>query len=487
LSDPTAPEPAQSPPEEPRRWGWRSRVILVLLAIFVCFAGLVPAGRAWKRQRAEREYAQAVADLERTEPNWDWERLNAARKRPPAGQNAAELIPQIKKRVHADWGKELREAKWQPLLEVPPNVRYSPAVLAEVRRDLTASTEAVGLSRSLKDFPQPGHREIHLKPDVLSTLLEDTQHTRLVAELLRWDIVVALEDGDFTRAAHDLQAMLNASRSIGDEPFTISQLVRMAVRSVVVRDTERLLANASNAPLLPKLQSALAADAEEPLLLYGLLGDRAGNDVFFASLDNGTLNREKILGKDDVREHWKWWEYRVHLPADRATYLTEMTRRVECARLPVHEQPAAFAALPAPARNPNHQFSGVLMAASDTVRHASWRTAAEARCAVVGIACERFRQKNGRWPNDLAELVPAYLPAIPLDPFDAHPLRFVKLDDGIVVHSVGALHSGGAAHSVRARPELPTGVEIGFRLWNPDQRRLPPLPDPVPPKDEPEP
>jgi hypothetical protein len=115
----------------------------------VCFAGLVPAGRAWKRQRAEREYVRAVADLERTEPNWDWERLNAARKRPPAGQNAAELIPQIKKHTHANWGKELREEKWQTLLEVPPNVRYSPDVLAEVRRDLTASAEAVRLARTL--------------------------------------------------------------------------------------------------------------------------------------------------------------------------------------------------------------------------------------------------------------------------------------------------------------------------------------------------
>ena len=37
----------------------------------------------------------------------------------------------------------------------------------------------------------------------------------------------------------------------------------------------------------------------------------------------------------------------------------------------------------------------------------------------------------------LAEIVPAYLPAIPPDPFDGQVMRFRKLERGFVVYSIG--------------------------------------------------
>ena len=33
---------------------------------------------------------------------------------------------------------------------------------------------------------------------------------------------------------------------------------------------------------------------------------------------------------------------------------------------------------------------------------------------------------------------PAYLPAVPLDPWDGKPLRYKKLDKGYVIYSVGS-------------------------------------------------
>ena len=125
-------------------------------------------------------------------------------------------------------------------------------------------------------------------------------------------------------------------------------------------------------------------------------------------------------------------------------------------------------------------LSGLLLPAVDKVGAAYWRSTAEARCAVVGIACERFRQQNKRWPGTLAELVPALLPAVPLDPYDGQPLRFEKMDYGVVVYSVGKKPPNQFAQpgAQPAAPRgLPEGVEFGFRLWNPDQRRQPAAPD----------
>lgn len=481
------PAPKSRPPFRPRsqRWKWVLGIAISLLLIFACHFGYGLASREWTRRQGERELAAVRTQIEQTDPDWTWERLNAKRARPPAGQNSADLIPQIKKLSDPEWGKELTKEEWKPRLEVPPNVRYSPSVLAQVRRELASSAEAVKLARTLKDYPR-GNRDIVLDPDVWNTRLEDTANTRVGSDLLRWDVIVAIEEGDHRRAADDLLALLNLSRSLGDEPLLISQMIRMAVRAVAVQSTQWLLAQMHDPPPLTEFQSALAADAEEPLLLYGLRGERAVSDRMFENLDNGTATPRKTLewSMDSPWSRFAWWNYRGFLPADQALYLAWMTQAVEYARLPIHEQPAAFSTLVVPDKDPRHTLTNLFLPAADKVANAHWRTTAEARCAVVGVACERFRQKNGRWPNDLAELTPAFITAIPLDPYDGQPLRLAKLEDGIVIHSIGRFDPEASVKALNRRAELPEGVDFGFRLWNPDRRRLSPPPDPVAPLPE---
>lgn len=476
MDDKPAPKPM--PPVRRRHWKWPLRIVLSALMILLCGSVWMIANREWTRRQSEREWEGARAEIDQSDPDWTWERLNARRPRPPEGKNGATLIPQIKKLSAASWGKELAKEEWKPLLEVPPNVRYTPAVVVQARRALAASGEAVKLARTLKDYPN-GHRDIHLTADVLNTPLEDTQHTRYAADALRWDVVIALEDGDSGRAVDDLRAILNASRSIGDEPFLISQLVRIAVRSVALRSAEWLLAQTADAPGLAELQQALAEDAEEPLLFYGVRGDRGAFDKLFANLDSGQTTPDQAIsrGFKDWQAQFGWWCYRGHLPADRAFALSWMTLYIEAARLPIHEQQAAVAAIPNPTKEPARLLSGALLPAVDKVAEAHWRSAAEARCAVVGLACERFRQKHGRWPTELAELVPAFLPALPTDPYGGGPLVYAKTTEGVVVHSIGNRTSpllGLQAAVPAPRPGLPEGVAFGFVLWNPDQRRLPP-------------
>ncbi len=60
-----------------------------------------------------------------------------------------------------------------------------------------------------------------------------------------------------------------------------------------------------------------------------------------------------------------------------------------------------------------------------------------ARCAVVALAIERYRLSTGRPPGALFDLVPAYLDAVPVDPFSDSPLRFVNDTTGYSVYSVG--------------------------------------------------
>jgi hypothetical protein len=462
-----------------RRWlKWTLIGVLGSLAMSTLFLVIK---RELVLRQGDREVAGAVAETEAMDPNWEWEKLNSIRKKVSAEQNGATLIPQIKAVTPTDWDKRWNELTAANETELPANVRLPSPVREKAQGILTNSSESLRLARTLKDRPQ-GFREYRLAHNPLDTLLPDVQFTRDVANLLKWSAYVAMEDGDYSQIADDLVAALNASRSIGDEPFLISQLVRMATRNVMVRSMERVLAQTTQPEQLaslrlPALQEALAQDMEEPLLLFGIRGDRAISQVLYQRLGDGTVHLGEIAAHQGAPQSFTeklgWWVYRGRFPSDRAFCLRWFNEAIRMAELPIHEQPAAFEEL-TPITDDENILAKLLLAVNK-VAEAQWRSVAEARCAVAGIACERFRLKRDRWPTTLTELCPEFLAEVPLDPFDGQPLRFAKQDDGVIVHSVGRIPLSRASPSRHIG--LPDGIEIGFRLWNPDARRQPPPPE----------
>jgi hypothetical protein len=482
---PTTPtKPPATPPVESRFrfWKWAKRLFLGLLLVVVAYAVLVWGERQQLMQQGNRELAPTIADIDRTDPDWRWDALNAKRKRAPDGKNSAELIPRIRNALPPEWGNKLLDKNWTEGQTIPvPNCRYPATVIAEARRELLRSSEAIELARTLRDLSW-GHREIELTRKVIDTTVEPTQKTRLVAQLLRWDTEIALEDGNTPVAADDLLAFLNASRSIGDEPCIISQLIRSAVRGFATRSLERALAQSERFPRLEELQSAWAAEAEEPILLYALRGERAMHEVLGERMASGSISLSELVG--DRPRDWltslenrvRSWSYQGHLPADRATNLRLMTEMVEAARLPLNEQPPAFARITIPPRQRERILTGLLVAPPTVVTPVQWRTAASMRAAVVGLACERYRLRQGRWPKTLDEIPRDLLASVPLDPFDGQPLRYRHTTDGVVVYSIGKnlIDDEG---ELSWNPAV-SGADEGFRLWNPEARRQPAPPEP---------
>jgi hypothetical protein len=58
-------------------------------------------------------------------------------------------------------------------------------------------------------------------------------------------------------------------------------------------------------------------------------------------------------------------------------------------------------------------------------------------CDLAAIAMTRYRLDHGKLPDKLDDLVPAYLDAVPLDPFAGHPLRLAIRDGAHIIYSVG--------------------------------------------------
>lgn len=59
------------------------------------------------------------------------------------------------------------------------------------------------------------------------------------------------------------------------------------------------------------------------------------------------------------------------------------------------------------------------------------------RLLIVELALHAYALEHGSPPQQLNELVPGYLPSLPVDPYDAAPLRYLLKDDVPVVYSIG--------------------------------------------------
>lgn len=75
------------------------------------------------------------------------------------------------------------------------------------------------------------------------------------------------------------------------------------------------------------------------------------------------------------------------------------------------------------------------------------------RVVVTAIALKRFQLEHGQWPEALSDLVPGFLPSVPIDPYDGKPLKFHPNADGtFLLYSVGedGVDDGGDPTSTTA-------------------------------------
>ena len=72
----------------------------------------------------------------------------------------------------------------------------------------------------------------------------------------------------------------------------------------------------------------------------------------------------------------------------------------------------------------------------ETIHIVEARSCAQLLAARAAIAVERYKLAQGVMPVALADLVPAYLPEVPMDPFNGEPLRFATSDVAYAIFSV---------------------------------------------------
>ncbi|MGE5293514.1 MAG: hypothetical protein ACM3VT_01665 [Solirubrobacterales bacterium] len=102
-----------------------------------------------------------------------------------------------------------------------------------------------------------------------------------------------------------------------------------------------------------------------------------------------------------------------------------------------------------------HIISHLLTPALTRIATLDLRAQADLDLARIALAVERYRLAKGKLPEQLTDLVPAYLDEVPIDPLDGQPLRYRRTEPGYVVYSIGedAKDNGGKERDQVAKGE----------------------------------
>jgi len=193
-------------------------------------------------------------------------------------------------------------------------------------------------------------------------------------------------------------------------------------------------------------------------------GERAGLDRWI---------QLHFFGKAFIPNHF-WFNVPGRVEKDRAEVLRHMTDVVEAAKLPPVERGAKIRQIATKRREKELGVFGTIVPAYGPVEQVFQESHAMLRAAIAGLAAERYRRDMGRWPEGLDALAAAgFLKHTPSDPYDGKALRWRRYEDRIVIYALGI---DGRDHqgAVISRKIREIG-DVGFRLWNAERRRQPPL------------
>jgi tetratricopeptide (TPR) repeat protein len=83
----------------------------------------------------------------------------------------------------------------------------------------------------------------------------------------------------------------------------------------------------------------------------------------------------------------------------------------------------------------------------------------------LAFALAAYRHDHGKYPNELADLMPKYLPQIPEDLFSGKGLIYRPAENGYLLYSVGP---NGKDDGGRARDDEPPGDDLSIRIPQPE-------------------
>jgi hypothetical protein len=298
----------------------------------------------------------------------------------------------------------------------------------------------IALMRRAAALPACRFDEDLTTPD-LEPLINYLNAERNAANVLTLDVLAQLANDKPAEAIADANAILHMSRQFGVRPLLVSGLVAIGIDALANRTLEVALSavhrqgdlDALHLDNLPSMgrcfQESMRGEERYGLLLYGTLSPQTleGGNI------GGSPQHPPMMGPSFGIADVVFRSAILNLDS----YVRLMTSLQDAAVMSYYQS-----------REQLRQVFGLdhsdgllisilapsLSRAFQTLGNAEAKDA----CAVVAIAMTHYRLDHGSLPDKLDELVPKYLDALPLDPFDGHPLGLAMRNGEHIIYSVGA-------------------------------------------------
>lgn len=338
---------------------------------------------------------------------------------------------------------------------------------------------------------QPGGRyQVTIITPAISVLLPELSKYRQVAQLLEASCSLDAEMGDMSACAKDLDGLYRLARLFdGGYQFLISALVKFSIEAQHLLWIERVINRIGlDAADLKKIQEQIELIQVSPDLQRAMMSERVMFIDTYQWARSGTGGGIAALsglttGGTGVGVPLNLWQYIPALPSLDATYgLGMYAELVEATQEPGPQslnraKQAGFKAMLAPAY---HFYSRIMLPSLSRSVELWLRGVGTKRAMIAALASERYRLANGKWPESLTGLVPKYLKAVPVDPFDDAPIRYAVTTEGINVWCIGEDLKDDGGNTKRREKQTASNqpTDWGWVILNPDLRGKP-MPQPA--------
>ncbi len=460
----------------------RSRRLFRAFALLaIAMLGFLAVGLWLIGDVGHRRLDAAIAEADLLDPGWRLAELEAKRRPAPTDEKnglrqialARAALPKILLYGIDGPPKFAPQELFVGVIHQPPTV-LNELHHRDLRADLALATEAVARARKLIYCP-------YGRDSVDSSRQPFRFDMYSVANALRLDALLRAQEKDLDGAILEVRAMLAICRAIDEESSNgaVGTHMRIAQAAVSMLEQALALGEASDTEL-SLAQEQFLIESENPNSLIWARGNRANmHDVYEQERRQSYFEYRKarlptLQGSTGALQRAKvefelLQEY-LSRNTKNARNLRFMTQVVEISKLPAHEQLSGFQTLEKDCPSVPSEFKSNVA----TISRAGIELIepkAQLRAAAAAVAAERFRLATGRWPTEFMELVPRFLSAVPLDPYDGASLRLKRRTNRLIVYSIGTNLNDDNGEVIDMPNQSP--LDIGFILYDVSSRRQP--------------
>ena len=273
------------------------------------------------------------------------------------------------------------------------------------------------------------------------------------AHLLALESLMELDSGNVDEAVNSSLKMVELSEALSTEPIFISQLVRIAIGSTMIRSLEKVLTEGEVPPGTLEMLIDILDKFERGMkrgLKLGLIGERCS---FIAAFENPEQFFLKEVDDDIPFNALKYFMRSSFWKNDELYGLKMFGKLIDFAELPPHRAIVESRRLDEEIENRWPQtddwflnpwklrefniLSAMLLPALLRTFENWAHHEAQIRQTKIVATLALYRRKHRAYPEELEEISPYGLPKIPEDPFSGKDFIYKQMDGTFILYSLG--------------------------------------------------